>query len=616
MKNEINEIIETKIKTEYKIEEEIKPQKIIPQLNPKINYFKCNKCKNYISLSINPHNFSVSYECDSGIKTEDIYFSTLNQFLSNTSSLEDLPNICSTCISSSMHDSIDNKKGLEYFAYCKACKIHLCPFCVGNHLKIPKKKHEIIFLGNMTPSDEDILEVKKNMNERIKLNNELIEKIENVKNKICSITNKLRNIILEETKLINNYINNFNPKFLNYHYLNNFYIINDYIKKIKNENLDKFEKEKDFKSQINILIDLVDEVNISKKDLEEIQKMKNIKLIGDYQKIIENPFGELKYTNFTYIEFCKRDNNFILAYDNNLKFYHILKNKNIYLNYEYSFKNHIATFLLSKNEEELYVSENGAIHILYYDKKEEKFIKPKGNKEESKYILYNTGKKFNKLFLLNDSNLITLSDDGKLGFWKRNDENIVNQVKKNNEKLFTNIKTITNLWSAYEFIQPCDYYFIALMRDCSIKFYDCNEINEIKTIKIKHGDYLREKFNHVVKLNNEYILIGVKNLYVLLSIKHMEIVTYYILPFMKSIISLYKYDLDNLVLFIGKSNDDDNIFVQFIFDEEDMVLKMLSSFENKIEKYSDCRYNFINNMIISYYYYYSSSQTKKFELFA
>ena len=85
MKNEINEIIETKIKTEYKKEEEIKPQKIIPQLNPKINYFKCNKCKNYISLSINPHNFSVSYECDSGIKTEDIYFSTLNQFLSNTS---------------------------------------------------------------------------------------------------------------------------------------------------------------------------------------------------------------------------------------------------------------------------------------------------------------------------------------------------------------------------------------------------------------------------------------------------------------------------------------------------------------------------------------------------
>ena len=590
----------------------------IPSHNNKINYFKCQKCKNYISLDINPHNFSVSYECANGDRREDIYFASINQFLSIKSTEDELDRFCKDCDKSTIDNLInDEKKGLEYFAYCKICKKHLCPFCAGNHLKIPTKKHDIVFLGNMTPSKEDITEIKNNLNERISSTKKLIEKIDGVKNRLCFISDNITQILQEEIKFTSNFINHFNPKFQNYQYLYNYHTIKDYISKIKNEKLSEFEKEKDFKKLVNILMQISEDLYIKKKDLEKNIKFESVKKLSEFKKICENPFGELKYSTFTHVEFCKRDNNFILSYDGNLAFFHLLKNKTIYLDYEYNFKTNINAFLLSKDEEELFVSENGYIYILRYDKGENKFIKPK-DKERSLYIVPNGGRKISQLLLLSDKTLITLADDGKLGVWKRNNEEDIMKLKfRNNEKIYTNIKIIPSLWSCYEFLEVNNNYFLALMRDNNLKFYDCEEVNEIKTLKIKYGDYLREKFNHMVKINNEYIIIGVKNMYVLLSIKYMEIIQYFILPNMKNVITLYKYDFDNMLLLIGKPNDEEILFCQYIFDEEEKTLKEISRFENSIEKYGDYRYNFLNdNMIISFYCYYSSSTNKKFEFFA
>ena len=47
--------------------------------------------------------------------------------------------------------------------------------------------------------------------------------------------------------------------------------------------------------------------------MKEKQKFESVKKLSDYQKICENPFGELKYSSFTHVDFCKRDNNFILS---------------------------------------------------------------------------------------------------------------------------------------------------------------------------------------------------------------------------------------------------------------------------------------------------------------
>ena len=590
MENEIKEIT----KNEKKIQ--------------KINYFNCHKCKNFISLEINPHNFSVSYDCEKDNKREDIYFSSINQFLSANATEDELDKLCNNC---------NKSKGLDYFAYCKGCKIHLCPFCVGNHLKTQKKnqKHDIVFLGNITPSEEEILETKKNLNERVTLINKLIEKIERVKDRFCLLSDNLIHILKEEIKFTSNFINNFSLKFPNYQYLTNYHTIKEYISSIKNKKLNEFEKENEFNKQINLLMEISDDISITKKQLEQKMKLSETKKLCDYQRISENPFGELKYTSFTSVDFCKRDNNFIFSYDSILKFYHLLKNNTIYLDYEYNFKTTINAFILTKNEEELIISENGYIYILPYDETEKKFIMQK-NKENNKYIIFNGGRKINYLYLLSDYTLITLSDDGKMGVWKRNfTEEIPN--KKSSEKIYELVKVIASLWSCYELLQVNNQYFIGLMRDCNLKFFDCDEVNEIKTVKIKFGDYIREKFKHMVKINNEYVIIGVKNIYVLLSIKYMEIVQYFVLPNIKNIISIFKYDFDNMVLFVAKAADEENIFYQYKFDEEDKILKEISHFENKAEKYGDYRFYFVNyNMIISQYYYYSAGANKKFELFA
>ena len=574
----------------------------------KINYFNCHKCKNFISLEINPHNFSVSYDCEKDNKREDIYFSSINQFLSTNATEDELDKLCNNC---------NKSKGLDYFAYCKGCKIHLCPFCVGNHLKTQKKnqKHDIVFLGNITPSEEEILETKKNLNERVTLINKLIEKIERVKDRFCLLSDNLIHILKEEIKFTSNFINNFSLKFPNYQYLTNYHTIKEYISSIKNKKLNEFEKENEFNKQINLLMEISDDISITKKQLEQKIKLSETKKLCDYQRISENPFGELKYTSFTSVDFCKRDNNFIFSYDSILKFYHLLKNNTIYLDYEYNFKTTINAFILTKNEEELIISENGYIYILPYDETEKKFIMQK-NKENNKYIIFNGGRKINYLYLLSDYTLITLSDDGKMGVWKRNfREEIPN--KKSSEKIYELVKVIASLWSCYELLQVNNQYFIGLMRDCNLKFFDCDEVNEIKTVKIKFGDYIREKFKHMVKINNEYVIIGVKNIYVLLSIKYMEIVQYFVLPNIKNIISIFKYDFDNMVLFVAKAADEENIFYQYKFDEEDKILKEISHFENKAEKYGDYRFYFVNyNMIISQYYYYSAGANKKFELFA
>ena len=590
MENEIKEIT----KNEKKIQ--------------KINYFNCHKCKNFISLEINPHNFSVSYDCEKDNKREDIYFSSINQFLSANATEDELDKLCNNC---------NKSKSLDYFAYCKGCKIHLCPFCVGNHLKTQKKnqKHDIVFLGNITPSEEEILETKKNLNERVTLINKLIEKIERVKDRFCLLSDNLIHILKEEIKFTSNFINNFSLKFPNYQYLTNYHTIKEYISSIKNKKLNEFEKENEFNKQINLLMEISDDISITKKQLEQKIKLSETKKLCDYQRISENPFGELKYTSFTSVDFCKRDNNFIFSYDSILKFYHLLKNNTIYLDYEYNFKTTINAFILTKNEEELIISENGYIYILPYDETEKKFIMQK-NKENNKYIIFNGGRKINYLYLLSDYTLITLSDDGKMGVWKRNfREEIPN--KKSSEKIYELVKVIASLWSCYELLQVNNQYFIGLMRDCNLKFFDCDEVNEIKTVKIKFGDYIREKFKHMVKINNEYVIIGVKNIYVLLSIKYMEIVQFFVLPNIKNIISIFKYDFDNMVLFVAKAADEENIFYQYKFDEEDKILKEISHFENKAEKYGDYRFYFVNyNMIISQYYYYSAGANKKFELFA
>jgi len=98
--------MEEEIKENNKETKEIK----IKYHSKKINYFKCQECKDYISLNINPHNFSVSYECDKGYKRDDLYFASINQFLSANSTEDELNKFCTDCGKLTLENFLNNEK--------------------------------------------------------------------------------------------------------------------------------------------------------------------------------------------------------------------------------------------------------------------------------------------------------------------------------------------------------------------------------------------------------------------------------------------------------------------------------------------------------------------------
>ena len=147
-------------------------------------------------------------------------------------------NICPLCKSN--HDNNHNiinydlkyyiceEHNEKYFSYCKSCKKNICLYCKNNH-----NNHEIIIYENI-----------EDKNKKLKVLNELKDKIDKLKIDIINIKNILDNAFKNiETyyNICNNYINNYDIKRINYEKIQNINnilnkdIIND-INKIINDN--------------------------------------------------------------------------------------------------------------------------------------------------------------------------------------------------------------------------------------------------------------------------------------------------------------------------------------------------------------------------------------------
>ena len=577
---------------------------------PKLNYFVCKKCSELTSLTVNPYNFSVSSECDIGDKYTDIFFSTLNQLFSHKKKLSELNTKCQYCSSIYKDNPNNNILLLDQFAYCTSCKNHLCPLCIGPHLKSEKKfhRHNIIFLGDITPSTKDIENSLELLLKKKKINNDLIEKLNNIKNKINTICLRLIKILKEETKFAENYITNFNRDFQNFHYLSNFNKIKEYITNFQNETLEQFHNCNDIKKQIQILFEINEQINkTSKQNKDDITFRKN-KKIGEFNNFNDNPFGDLKFTSFINIEFLQRDDSFILGVDNSIKFFRLLRNNSLVLDYEITFKINMLDFILSKDQDEIFVSESSTLHILTYDEKGKKFI---FNSEND--LQFEKFRKINKIFQFNNGNLITYTDDSKLQIWFKNNDNISNRNKQN----YYIIKILQSFWGCGDILEIDDMSFVVMMKESILKFFDRIEYNEIKSLKIENRGYLSNRNNHIVKINDNYLIAVFRNLYALISIKTKEIVQKYVLDNMDTILSIDKYeDYNNFVIFMGKGADDKINFVQYKFDEYNLELTEYSNFKNMVSKYGDIRCKLLNNKIIfRYYFSYSGVPNKKIELF-
>jgi hypothetical protein len=118
----------------------------------------------------------------------------------------------------------------NYSLYCKSCKQNMCIFCGNEHTK-----HETISFGNIITNIEDLRAKYQNLNENI-------NKFKQNVAELINILNTTVNIFEIYSNIINDVINNYKNKNINYHVLHNIkgifnhYIIEDLDKIINDQN--------------------------------------------------------------------------------------------------------------------------------------------------------------------------------------------------------------------------------------------------------------------------------------------------------------------------------------------------------------------------------------------
>ena len=167
----------------------------------------------------------------------------------------------------------------NYSLYCKSCKQNICIFCGNEHTK-----HETISFGNIIPNIADLRTKYKNLNENInKLKQSVAE--------LINILNRTVNIFDIYSTIINDIINNYKNKNINYHVLNNIKgIFNHYII----EDLDKIINDQNSINKFSYIVNIYN--NIANKKIIHISKAITNNPSGNptsnQKSLYNNIFGE------------------------------------------------------------------------------------------------------------------------------------------------------------------------------------------------------------------------------------------------------------------------------------------------------------------------------------
>jgi hypothetical protein len=152
------------------------------------------------------------------------------------------------------------------------------------------KVHNIRNLEYLIPNPEEIDDLKERIKQKSKVYKELKNKINIWKNKIMTKTEQLIENLEKEIIILDKIVLNFNNKFMNYTYYNDFIHLNSFVKNINNEYLIKFNNNPDFREQSLNLIDLF----YPKKPANKILKT-NIKIDYSLQEIIPEKLNNQFY---------------------------------------------------------------------------------------------------------------------------------------------------------------------------------------------------------------------------------------------------------------------------------------------------------------------------------
>jgi len=351
------------------------------------------------------------------------------------------------------------------------------------------QNHNIQNLEEIIPTLKEIKDLENKFKQKSELYKEIKNKINIWKNKIITKAEQLIKNLEKEIIILEKIIFNFNNKFMNYTYYNNFHYIKDFIDKIYNEYLIKFNDSPNFKEQSLNLINLFTFFNIEKP------KTKFLKT-------------NIKEYHFSDYEFPELINNKYFFFKINNSFANYDKNENIFKLYWKSngFKEAIYNLSLSLDKKIIYACLNNKKIVKFFYLNEKEFSIKKQEIFFSEYL----NSHFNKCIQLIDKYLAT-ADDSYIIIWKDtnkelleierqitiatktsdlilvNNEYIISSQHDNKTIIIININTfkISKIISNIDCIDSQnslfnfqDYVIINCVKDIQILFKETKEITQ------------------------------------------------------------------------------------------------------------------------------------------
>ena len=553
---------------------------------PKFYYPYCMEkgCDGVLQININ-EDFSVDFECDKNEKHKKkrIFFKTFERFYLKEKIIEKCLNCdsnlesdkykcikcqkmyCCFCFISDEHIKKDinnllitNKKcpthKKEFIQYCSECKKYLCAYCTkDNGDNYLHKNHDIICLIDLIPSENDINSLRNKINQRTKKYQELMESLDEWKEKVFNKIEQLKKNLRYEIELMKKLFFNYNKYFINYTYFKNFEY---FIHKINNRSSNKFNKCYCFDDFKNIL-----ELLFTNKKNEEF-KNKNLYLKYKY-KLTEGIIKKINDDHFFVYSYNTDEVKLIKVSDEGV--FETLEKTKI----DFNRKIYSVSLSIQKNKIYACLTNSRIIKIFNLDI-ENKLM------EESPYNIddneNNSDGKFYKCIEISED-IIAAGDRNSISIWKNSEfSNSYNLLKKILNDTLTNDLLFIN-----------DEYFICSQPDEKrIIFYSIE--NTVKQSSIENIESINT--NNCLFLIGDYIIVNCrKGISVILKeqkelIQFIENSNKYIVENNKRL----SLDKNNNIYILNKLDDSDYESKQKIYIE---VIKLENNNFNLIQKYNN-----------------------------
>ena len=514
-------------------------KKIREEPNKNVFLPLCSRCGDILNISIDPMTFEVSYNCSNEDLSKIASYSHFEKkYMKSINSLKDeLKN--STALPKYLFDEKEKNYNniLKYFyefekckehnldntEYCPICKHNICIFC-ANEEKHIYHKDQIIKYRDIVPSNNQCEKIIQELINREKFIESFICKIEEWKKIVMKKIETLKQKLNEEIILLRKIVINYNKKFLDVNYINNFQKIYQYLSqnnKLINVEKNFFENKPlyctneinhSFYNDKNIYL-FYNENNICEKTKYLINLLdfkddnKNEKIIynnGDKEQIFPINSGKILFLDNEYIINVDEDKVYIYYYfKNTLNFV-----SSIQLNDKI---NHLSTSSYDNNK--IICTSSKKIFFLGYDLKKNNISLL--NTITMDNIKYCSEIKRNNISLLNTINNIKYCSE-----IKRNNLLVINNydiviIFVNNNQITK--KIINNNLLLSESIFPVNEDYFISIYNSSIYFYDVNTLQEIKMLNIGYSPI-------ITFIGKEYITQICRGIIFLINIKTKELV--------------------------------------------------------------------------------------------